>query len=1485
MLNSIKTYLFLLFLSLIIPFEVSAQIRTIHTGSFFTIGENAKMTIIGDLKDSSQTADREISNFGSIFLNGSIQNFGVNNVFGTAIYGYFQFFGPASQSVSGIFPTQFCNLEVDLDGQLLNINKKTIVNDSLLLRSGDIFLFSDTLVLAQLSNSSVSGYPSGIIGETNDKRIFGPSFPVMVQGATFNMGGSTVNPYEKLKGIGLSFQNGYISSTPGNIYRWNIGQSAGPTLGSVERTYKFDDIASPSSPTITQISSKFHDPLELPGTMDGTDMHIYYSEDGTNSWRDIEGTSGTGEVTSPTHPKTLNNQSVITVSKNDCDILPTVDIKQVITATSDTLLLADGAIISNCDANAADVRLLAFGDAGTYEWFYENETTSEQIAYSSNSLFIPTHTTGRYKLLLTNTRGCSDTAIVVLEQAYLGNANFTVSDVNACDQDNITFTPVDPDSTTLAPGYSYEWDLGEGSPVLNYNANITYTTYGSYEVSLTVTTNNGCVSQESQTVNVFAIPTPAFSATSACPGAVVQFTNETVSDPLAIPAQNLFLNWNFGDGNSDVSTGLSNGANGDITHIYAMGGDTTVTLTASDINGCQGTITGTITVHPLPEVNFDYNAACEGQVTQFNDSSEIEGGTPLTYHWDFTGVGPTSTDKDPTYIFSNSTGYWTTLTVTSVEGCVNDTTKQVLVDEIPTAIISPILSDVCENQIIGLSGAASLTSSSFINFEWDFDDGSATVDTIESDVNHSYPSFGTYDVQLTVTTQQNCTSTTNYLLLVYQGPTVGFTATGVGSGTNCEKSTFNLTNSTTNAVTYQWGIPGTSFSETTSSTSTIFNTPGYHQIELTATSINGCESYKLDSVYVNPLPQGNFGDTTRSCITSITLDADDSGLNAGYLFLWNNGLSGYDESIVNVNSGNTIGDYTVTITSDQGCAITDQTYVLLNAAIEPDLGIDGDVCDSIFLDAGYYGTGTDYKWTDLNTGDTLSVTDQSFWATTDGYYKVDITTNTNLPQASQCTGEDSIIVIVNTVTPVELNGPYIACVGDVVTLDAGSNWEFTTWDDGSTNFALNVTESGFYTVTADSSVCSSTDFVEVTFNPSPVFSLPQTLTSCEFANLDVFTNNCTYEWYDGTTTSAHQTTHTGVDTLWVEVTLTTTTCVLRDSVEVTINPNPTINLGADTTICSYDTLQLDAGNGLGHSFLWNNNTTNQTLTVSASSEYSVTVTNNTTTCFNDASIIVNSLPLFNFDLGDDLLFCGDSTSELNVEPGLGLNNATYNWYNLTGALSTTEDYAVKDTGMLYLEVTDEFGCIASDSVDILPSNLSLTAVFLAMTEVVKKDTVYFINLSYPRPYQSFWEIEDYGYTSLDSSISYAFPEAGFFDVRLTVNNGTCISSIEKTITVRNTKSKIEKPDSPPSLYINLKEVMVYPNPNNGSFSLRVELGEEANVQVAIYNLLGQLILTDSFDTKKTDRQYSLNNIEKGMYLINVRAGKNQQTVKFIKIDN
>lgn len=130
---------------------------------------------------------------------------------------------------------------------------------------------------------------------------------------------------------------------------------------------------------------------------------------------------------------------------------------------------------------------------------------------------------------------------------------------------------------------------------------------------------------------------------------------------------------------------------------------------------------------------------------------------------------------------------------------------------------------------------------------------------------------------------------------------------------------------------------------------------------------------------------------------------------------------------------------------------------------------------------------------------------------------------------------------------------------------------------------------------------------------------------------------------------------------------------------------PVIELGPNTTVC--DVVTLDAAN-IGSTYLWSTGATTQTIDVTVSGTYSVTITNPTSGCaVTDAvTVTVNYTPVASFTYSVSGL-----TATFNNE---STDGATYNWSFGDGGTSTTTDpshtYAVAGSYTVTVTVTN--GC-------------------------------------------------------------------------------------------------------------------------------------------------------------------------------------------------
>lgn len=143
----------------------------------------------------------------------------------------------------------------------------------------------------------------------------------------------------------------------------------------------------------------------------------------------------------------------------------------------------------------------------------------------------------------------------------------------------------------------------------------------------------------------------------------------------------------------------------------------------------------------------------------------------------------------------------------------------------------------------------------------------------------------------------------------------------------------------------------------------------------------------------------------------------------------------------------------------------------------------------------------------------------------------------------------------------------------------------------------------------------------------PVFS-PGT-TGCNWSQ---YTQN----WNSGSNTTAQicilnqNTNNSGNDFVIDDISLRPV-CYSYDTIVISISPLPVVNLGPDLNACSGETVTLDAQNP-GATYLWSDGSTNQTLDVTTTGNYSVTVRNAANCAATDAVQVQFEAPK---DAGND----------------------------------------------------------------------------------------------------------------------------------------------------------------------------------------------------------------------------------------------------------
>ncbi|MFN7015019.1 MAG: T9SS type A sorting domain-containing protein, partial [Bacteroidia bacterium] len=259
-----------------------------------------------------------------------------------------------------------------------------------------------------------------------------------------------------------------------------------------------------------------------------------------------------------------------------------------------------------------------------------------------------------------------------------------------------------------------------------------------------------------------------------------------------------------------------------------------------------------------------------------------------------------------------------------------------------------------------------------------------------------------------------------------------------------------------------------------------------------------------------------------------------------------------------------------------------------------------------------------FAWTPSISLTNASIQNPMALPTTTTNYSVTVT------NANGCPATDSVIVNVNPAPIVDLGADTLICGGTDITLDAGNTGANYLWNDNSTNQTLLVTTNGTYFVTVTELVnnCSATDSINVSFGAAASVTLPNDTAICQGSNLtiDAGTGYASYNWSTGATT---QTINVNTVNTYIVTITNNDGCAASDSIVVSVNPLPMINLGNDTTICNNQNLVLNAGSGFT-TYSWS--TVEKTSSITATgantvNTYTVTVTDNNG-CSNTDAIVV-----------------------------------------------------------------------------------------------------------------------------------------------------------------------------------------------------------------------------------------------------------------------
>ncbi len=413
------------------------------------------------------------------------------------------------------------------------------------------------------------------------------------------------------------------------------------------------------------------------------------------------------------------------------------------------------------------------------------------------------------QLLVTDSFGCIDSTQVIVAQPAA--PNISANTYTGCLPSAIQFNSTGIDTTIT----NILWLFGDGTTSFNKNPNHQYSSAGTYQVKMVLTTPGHCVDTLSLAQNVrIGNPKAGFS-----------FTSPSGCAPVAVAVT---------DSSSHVSSWIyrfGNGGTSTVQHPniqYFQPGTYWITQVVSDSIGCTDSVTATTPVivdGPVASFTASDTAICAGATIQFTDASQ----RAQSWSWYF-GNGQTSSTQHPGITFNNPGIYTSTLVVTDSNGCTS-------LHNLP-ANIHVIASPTVSASLIGTSGCLPLQTTfkatySADSIQWNFGNG-LTSNNDSGMVTYTQP--GSYPVTLKGWNKLGCMDSTVFKYVVVESkPQASFQ---VDTQLNCFGNSFDLIASGGKQYKYIWSLNGSPVD--TGMRISVKPGPGAYSVQLIATNGSGC---------------------------------------------------------------------------------------------------------------------------------------------------------------------------------------------------------------------------------------------------------------------------------------------------------------------------------------------------------------------------------------------------------------------------------------------------------------------------------------------------------------------------------------------------------------------------------------------------------------------------------------------------------------------
>ena len=508
---------------------------------------------------------------------------------------------------------------------------------------------------------------------------------------------------------------------------------------------------------------------------------------------------------------------------------------------------------------------LSQGTLAKWEWDFLADGSVDATVENPTTTFTADGSNA-VKLKVTTTKGCVDSVVLNALVNPLPVADFGAMD--ACFPLPIEFTNLSSVSSGAIANTSWGFGDGVGTSIVS-SPSYQYSSHGTYTVQLLARSDSACLDSVSKVVTSFEKPVVEFSVNDTCQNEAFSMVNESVV------ATSTFTEWGW----DILQNGTIDYTTENASHTLASALSDSIVLYGTTAEGCKDTVVHPITIDPLPTSFFAIPAVCFNEPSVFENKSQ---GTIVLYEWDFLNNGSVESNAaNPTNVFVSDGSHEVELKLTTDKGCLDSLVLNAVVHPLPTAAFS--FEEVCAPNTMSFVNESSVTTGSVAFNNWDFGDNSGTSSM--QDPSYAYGTYGVYNVELKVTTENSCQDSITKSVGYFEKPVADFVFRDT-----CVFNAINFTDASSVAsstiVSWRYDVfnDGT-VNDSTQNCSYIFTQNGQFDVELIISTPETCSDtvIKPVTVFAQPIAEFNFN---NSCINDSIVMSDASTVDNDSIATW-----------------------------------------------------------------------------------------------------------------------------------------------------------------------------------------------------------------------------------------------------------------------------------------------------------------------------------------------------------------------------------------------------------------------------------------------------------------------------------------------------------------------------------------------------------------------------------------------------------------------